>query len=107
MSIGAERGWEDDPDDPALLAPDVDPGRLGDYELVADMREAVQQQARAYAVDLEAVARFAGRRRRRRELATAEGRGGPGVDSRALADVVLADVAEDFVTELALSRDCT
>ncbi len=107
MSIGPDRGWEDDPRDPALLAPDVDPAQLGDYELVADMREAMTQHGQAYARDLETVARLARRRRAGRELATADGRGGPGVDSRALADVVLADVAEDFVTELALSRDCT
>src|SRR5215210_4859905 len=107
MSIGAECGWEDDPDDPALLAPDVDPSRLDDYEQVADMREAMAFQGQCYARDLEAVARFARRRGAGRKLATASGRGGPGVDSRALADAVTADVAEDFVTELALSRDCT
>ena len=40
-------------------------------------------------------------------LATADGRGGPGVDARALADAVLAGVDEDFVAELALARGCT
>src|SRR5688572_4914119 len=107
MSIGADAGWEDDPDDPALLAPWIDPGGLGDYELAADVQETMEQQARCYAYDLEAVARFARRRRRTRDLATADGRGGPGIDAGALADAVLADVAEDFVAELALLRACT
>src|SRR5215207_6570780 len=106
MSMGPDVGWEDDPDDPALLAPWTDPAGAGDYELVADMREAMELQGRFYACDLEAVARLA-RLRRTGELATADGRGGPGVDSRALADAVLAEVAEDFVAELALARGCS
>src|SRR5919107_1659792 len=58
MSIGAGAGGEGD--DLALVAPDVDPGRLADYELVADMREFQVMQAQMYAADLEAVARWAG-----------------------------------------------
>jgi hypothetical protein len=50
-------GWGDDPDDPALLAPWTDPGGAAEYELAADVREAIEQQARGYAFDLEAVAR--------------------------------------------------
>ena len=94
-------------EDLGLLLPDVDPSRLGDDELVADMREAQSMQAQMYAWDLESVARWAERRRTGLVLATADGRGGPGVDSRALADAVLAGVDEDFVSELALARDCT
>jgi hypothetical protein len=71
------------------------------------VQEAVTLQGQWYARDLEAVARFARRRRKTRDLSTADGRGGPGVDSRALADAVTADVAEDFVAELALLRGCT
>src|SRR5215217_2374239 len=104
MSIGADAGWEDGP---ALLAPWTDPAGAGDYELFADMREAMELQGRFYACDLEAVARLARLRRRTGDLATADGRGGPGVDSRALADAVLAGVAEDFVAQLALTRGCT
>jgi hypothetical protein len=108
MSIGPGSWWEqEDAEEPALLAPDVDASRLAEYELVADMREALAFQGQMYARDLEAVAGWAARRRRRGELATVDGRGGPGVDSRALADVVLAGVAEDFVAELALARGCS
>src|SRR5215218_908145 len=107
MSIGPDTGWENDPDDPALLAPWTDPAGAAEYELAADVREAIEQQARGYAYDLEAVARWARLRRTTGDLATADGRGGPGVDSRALADAVLAGVAEDFVAELALARGCT
>src|SRR5687767_7839876 len=104
MSIGADAGWEDDPADPALIAPIVDPGPLEEYELIADMREARIMQAVMYAAELEAVARWAARRRTGLVLGTAGGRGGPGVDSRALADTVLAGIDEDFVAELALAR---
>src|SRR5215218_652781 len=110
MSIGPDTGWEhdpDDPDDPALLAPWTDPAGAAEYELAADVREAIEQQARGYAYDLEAVARWARLRGKERDLSAADGRGGPGVDSRALADGVLAGVAEDFVAELALTRGCT
>jgi hypothetical protein len=104
MSRRSDAAWESDP---ALPAPWTDPGAAGDYELAADVQEAVMLQGQWYASDLEAVARFARRRRKARELSTADGRGGPGVDSRALADAVLADVAEDFTAELALLRGCT
>jgi hypothetical protein len=107
MSIGPDAGWEDDPDDPALLAPWTDPAGAAEDQLAADVRQAMEQQACGYAYDLETVARWARLRRKTRPLATADGRGGPGLDSRALADVVLADVAEDFVAELALTRGCT
>src|SRR3954453_1936774 len=101
MAAGAVGG----DDDLALVAPDVDPGQLAVYELVADMRDFQKMQAQMYAADLEAVARWAARRRTGLTLATAEGRGGPGVDARALADGVLAGIDEDFVCELALARE--
>src|SRR3954470_22912101 len=97
MSIGPVSCGEEDADDPALVAPDADPGRLADYELVADMRELQTMQAVMYAGDLEAVARWAARRRTGLVLSTADGRGGPGVDTRALADAALAGIDEDFV----------
>jgi hypothetical protein len=105
MSI--EAGARGEGDDPALVTPDVDPGGLADYELVADMRELLTMQAVMYAGDLEAVARWAARRRTGLVLGTADGRGGPGVDSRALADVALSGIDEDFVPELALARGCS
>src|SRR3954447_913283 len=105
MSMGA--GARGEGDDLALVAPDADPGQLVDYELVADMRELQTMQAVMYAGDLEAVARWAARRRTGLVLSTADGRGGPGVDTRALADAALAGIDEDFVAELALARGCT
>jgi hypothetical protein len=105
MSILSGAG--DEADDLALVAPHVDPGRLADYELVADMRDLQTMQGVMYAGDLEAVARWAARRRTGGALGTADGRGGPGVDTRALADSVLAGVDEDFVPELALARGCS
>src|SRR3712207_8803170 len=105
MSI--EAGARGEGEDLALVAPDVDPGHLVDYELVADMRELQTMQAVMYAGDLEAVARWASRRCTGLVLRTAEGRGGPGVDTRALADGALARVDEDFVPELALARGCS
>src|SRR5215213_2120394 len=108
MRIGPVSWWEEeDADDPALLAPDVDVPDLAEYELQADLREALEQQGREYARELEAIARWARLRPRERELATADGRGGPGIEARATADAVLADVAEDFVAELALARSCS
>src|SRR4051812_5134170 len=105
--MSMEAGALGEGDDLALVAPDVDPGQLGDDELVADMRDFQKMQAQMYAADLEAVARCAVRRRTGLTLATAGGGGGPGVDARALADGVLAGIDEDFVCELALARECS
>src|SRR3712207_1420822 len=91
-------------EEPALLAPVLDVPEFDEYELLADMREAQVMQGMEYARDLESIARLARRRPRRGELAAAGGRGGPGVDSRASADAVLARVREDFMAELAVSR---
>ena len=44
---------------PALVAPHVDPGRLANYELVADMHDLQTVQGVVYAGDPEAVARWA------------------------------------------------
>ena len=92
--------------EPVPFVPDdLAPG-LSETELVADIWSAQSRQSREYAMELEAVARLA--RRRRRADAMARGaRGGPGVDSRAAAAPELADVTEDFVPELALIRGCT
>ena len=89
-----------------LFVPELDVPELSDIEVVADMWSAQARQRRAQALELEAVAQLAWRRRGG-ELGTAEGLGGPGIDSRGSADAVLAGVREDFVSELAVSRDCT
>jgi hypothetical protein len=71
------------------------------------MWAAQARQRREYALELEAVAQLAHRRRRGAELATADGHGGPGLDARVMADAVLSCVREDFTAELALGRDCS
>src|SRR3954454_17942196 len=87
--------------------PEVDTGGFTDPELVTLLGAADAIEARNHAKRLLWIARLARRRRRTRDLGTADGRGGPGVDARATADAVLADVAEDFVAELALTRGCS
>jgi hypothetical protein len=93
--------------EPVPEPPDVDAPGFTDRELFLHLRGADAIEGRNHAARLLAVARLARQRRKVGELGTAGGRGGPGVDSRALADVVLADVAEDFVCELALARSCS
>src|SRR3954462_10154057 len=94
--------------EPVPELPDVDAAGVSERELVTCIGAADAIEARNHAARLLSVARLARRRSRAgRELSTADGRGGPGVDSRALADPLLAGVAEDFVAELALTRDCT
>src|SRR3712207_9544471 len=95
MSI--EAGARGEGEDLALVAPDVDPGHLVDYELVADMRELQTMQAVMYAGDLEAVARWASRRCTGLVLRTAEGRGGPGGGPRAPGGGALALGGEGLV----------
>jgi hypothetical protein len=92
--------------EPAPFVPDDLAPRLSETELVADIWSAQTRQAREYAMELVAIARLA-RRRRRDDLMARGENGGPGVDTRALAAPELADVSEDFVTELALIRTCT
>src|SRR5215210_3977281 len=87
--------------------PDVEAAGFSDPELVTLLRAADAIEARNHAQRLLSIARLSRRRRRTRDLATASGRGGPGVDARALADAALSDVAEDFVAELALARSCS
>src|SRR3954469_1445339 len=83
--------------------PDVDAAGFSEEGLVCCIGAADAIEARNHAARLLSIARLA----RRRGRPMASGRGGPGVDSRALADVVTAAVAEDFVAELALTRECT
>src|SRR5215212_3644419 len=87
--------------------PQVGAGDFTEPELVTLLGATDAIEARNHAKRLLWIARLAGRRRRTGELATAGGRGAPGVDARATADAALADVAEDFVAELALTRGCS
>ena len=87
--------------------PDVEAAGFSERELAGYIGAADALEARSYAMRLLSVARLARRRRGGRGLGTVDGRGGPGVDARALADPVLAGVDEDLVAELALIRGCT
>ncbi len=88
-----------------LFVPEVDMPETSDADLVEDLHRAQYRQRHAYAGEWEAVALLA--RRRTGELGTADGRGGPGLEARTLTDEVLAGVREDFVSELALIRQCS
>jgi hypothetical protein len=92
--------------EPVPQLPDVAADGFSDEDLVTYLGAAAALEARVHADRLLSIARLA-RRRGRVELATADGRGGPGVDARALADPVLAGVREDFVAELALTCGCS
>src|SRR3712207_2929567 len=88
--------------EPVPELPDIDAVGFSERELAELVGATDALEARSHAMRLLWVARLARRRR-----AVSWGPGGPGVDSRALADAALGDVAEDFVAELALTRHCT
>jgi hypothetical protein len=88
-----------------VLPDDVAVGET-ELELVADIWSADARAARHAAERAVAVARLAQRRRREQDRVFGP-RGGPGVDSRALADPALADFSETLVPELALIRNCS
>src|SRR4051812_25558176 len=99
----------DDPD-PALVPgvmPEVGATEFSDRDLLTYLGAADALEAQSHARRLLSVARLARRRMCSGDMSAADGRGGPGVDSRALADPVLAGVREDFVAELALARNCS
>ncbi|RBY78969.1 hypothetical protein DQ238_11390 [Geodermatophilus sp. TF02-6] len=90
---------------PVLPSEVVSP-QLGELELVCDIWSADAHMAREHARQAATIAELA--RRRRAERDTAFGtRGGPGPDSWAMRPAALADVSDDFVTELALIRHCS
>src|SRR5919107_5179560 len=90
---------------PVLPSEVVSP-ELGEFELVCDIWSADAHMAREHARQAATIAELA--RRRSAERDTAFGaRGGPGPDSRAMRPAALAGVSDDFVSELALIRDCS
>ena len=90
---------------PVLPSEVVSP-QLGEFELVCDIWSADAHMAREHARQAATIAELA--RRRSAERDTAFGaRGGPGPDSRAMRPAALAGVSDDFVSELALIRDCS
>src|SRR5215213_4881717 len=103
MSIGPD----DDAPPEGEPMPELDAHGFTEPQLVTLLGAADAIEAGNHAKRLLWIAQLARRRRRTRDLATADGRGGPGIDARARADAVLADVAEDFVAELALTRGCS
>ncbi|TKJ33370.1 hypothetical protein A6V29_16120 [Blastococcus sp. CCUG 61487] len=77
-----------------------------ELEIVADIWSADAHMAREHARQAAAIAELARRRSVERD-ADFGARGGPGHDSRAVRQPVLADVSDDFVTELAVIRNCS
>jgi hypothetical protein len=104
--------WDEEPPrepiegEPIPFLPADLPEAESELELVAGIWSGDSHKARAHACQLVDIARLA--RRRRAERDTAFGpRGRPGLDSRSLRSAVLADVSDDFITELALIRQCS
>jgi hypothetical protein len=105
--------WDEEPErspeagEPIPFRPsDVVPVGASEIELVADIWSADAHLSREHALRAAAVTALARRRRAERDAAFGP-RGGPGPDSRSLRSAVLDDVSEDFVTELALIRQCS
>jgi hypothetical protein len=92
--------------EPVPFVPDDCAPELSETELVADIWSAQSRQSREYAMELQAIARLAHRRRGVDGMARGA-RGGPGVDARAMATPELDDISEAFVSEVALIRGCT
>ncbi|NEK57054.1 HNH endonuclease [Geodermatophilus sabuli] len=78
----------------------------GEFELVCDIWSTDAHMAREYARQAATIAELARRRSAERDAAFGP-RGGPGRDARALRPAALADVSDDFVSELALIRHCS
>ncbi|WP_139220471.1 HNH endonuclease signature motif containing protein [Trujillonella endophytica] len=72
---------------------------------MADIWSTDAHIAREYAHQAAVIAELARRRRRERDAAFGE-RGGPGPDAVAARPAALADVSDDFVSELAVIRGC-
>ena len=90
---------------PLLPAEVVSPA-MGEFELACDIWSADAHMAREYARQAAVIAELARRRSAERD-ADFGPRGGPGPDARAMRPAALADVSDDFVSELALIRRCS
>ena len=89
-----------------VLPSEVVSRQSAELELVCDIWSADAHMAREHARQAATIAELA--RRRSVERDTDFGlRGRPGPDSRAMRPAALADVSDDFVTELALIRHCS
>ncbi|MBB3086643.1 DUF222 domain-containing protein [Geodermatophilus sabuli] len=97
------------PDDGApvpVLPSEVVSRESAELELVCDIWSADAHMAREHARQAATIAELARRRSVSRDAAFGP-RGGPGPDSRGMRPAALADVSDDFVTELALIRHCS
>ena len=101
MFEGPERVGE-----PVPFVPDLAARELSDMELVCGIWSGQARQSREYALETLSIAQLA-HRRRGADAMDRGFRGGPGVDARAAASAVLAEVRDDFVSELALIRGCS
>jgi hypothetical protein len=89
-----------------VLPSEVVSRQSAELELVCDIWSADAHVAREHARQAATIAELARRRSVSRDAAFGP-RGGPGLDSRAMRPAALADVSDDFVTELALIRSCS
>jgi hypothetical protein len=97
---------EDDGVPMPLLPGEVVPPASAEFELVCDIWSADAHMGREYARQAAAIAELASRRSAERDACYGR-RGGPGPDSRAARPAALADVSDDFVSELATIRGCS
>ncbi len=88
-----------------VLPGDVVSAGLTELDLVADVWSTDARMAREYAHQAAVITELARRRRVARDTDSGA-RGGAGRDALAARPAVLADVSEDFVTELAMIRGC-
>ncbi len=92
--------------DPIRVLPgEVVSAALSELDLVADVWSTDARMAREYAHQAAVIAELARRRRVERDADSGE-HGRPAPDARALRPAALADVSDDFVTELAVIRGC-
>jgi hypothetical protein len=89
-----------------FLPSEVVSPQSAELELVRDIWSADAHMAREHARQAATIAELARRRSIERDAAFGP-RGGPGPDSRVMRSAALADVSDDFVSELALIRHCS
>ncbi|RBY83325.1 HNH endonuclease signature motif containing protein [Blastococcus sp. TF02A-26] len=89
-----------------VLPGEVVSAALADLDLAAEIWSTDAHMAREHAMQAAVIAELARRRAVSRDADPGAG-GGPGPDTRAVRPVALADVSDDFVTELAVIRGCS
>ncbi|RBY85560.1 HNH endonuclease signature motif containing protein [Blastococcus sp. TF02A-30] len=89
-----------------VLPAEVASPRSAEFELVCDIWSTDARMAREHAWQAATIAELARRRSVERDAASGD-RGAAGPDTRAARPAALADVADDFVSELAVIRRCS